>query len=97
MVPYNIYDLLTPVALAHFIMGDGGFKSKGIFICTDSYSIQDVVRIMNVLIIRYDLKCTLHKYADRYRIYISRKSIHKVVKIVKPHFVPSMYYKLGII
>lgn len=97
VVPYNIYDLLTPVALAHFIMGDGGFKSKGIFLCTDSYTIQDVVRIINVLIIRYDLKCTLHKSNENYRIYISRNSVHKVVKIIKPHLIPSMYYKIGII
>lgn len=97
VVPYNIYDLLTPVALAHFILGDGGFKSKGIFICTDYYSIQDVVRIINVLIIRYDLKCTLHKSNENYRIYISRNSVHKVVKIIKPHIIPSMYYKIGII
>jgi len=40
-------------------MGDGTLKSEGIFICTDSYTIQDVVRLMNVLIIRYELKCTL--------------------------------------
>jgi hypothetical protein len=67
-----------------------------IFLCTDSYSIQDVVRLMNVLIIRYDLKCTLHKSGKGYRIYISRKSVAKVVEIVKPHLTPSMYYKLGL-
>jgi len=97
VIPSNIYDLLTPVALAHLIMGDGGFKSKGIYICTDSYSIQDVVRLMNALILRYDLKCTLHKASNScgYRIYISRNSVWKVKEIVKPYLVPSMYYKLG--
>ena len=50
-------NLLTPVASAQLIMGGGGFKSKGIFICTDSYSLPDIVRLMNVLIIRYYLKC----------------------------------------
>ena len=78
-------------------MGDGGFKSKGIFLCIDSYSIQDVVRLMNVLIIRYDLKCTLHKSNGGHRIYISRKSVRKVVEIVKPYFISSMYYKVGLI
>lgn len=99
VVPENIYNLLTPIALAHLIMGDGGFKSigNGIFLCTDSYSIQDVIRLMNVLIIRYDLKCTLHKSGKNYRIYISRNSVYKVVRIVKPHLIPSMYYKIGII
>lgn len=42
------------MALAHLIMGDGGFKSQGIYLCTDSYSIQDVVKLINVLILRYD-------------------------------------------
>lgn len=97
VIPNNIYELLTPVAFAHLIMGDGGFKSKGIFLCTDSYSIQDVVRLMNVLIIRYDLKCTLHRSNEDYRIYISRKSVGKVVEIVKPHLITSMYYKVGIV
>jgi len=97
VIPVNIYDLLTPVALAHLLMGDGGFKSKGIFICTDSYSIQDVVRLMNVLIIRYDLKCSIHKASNKcgYRIYISRNSLDKVKEIVKPYFIPIMLYKLG--
>ena len=77
IIPSNIYELLTPVALAHLIMGDGGFKSQGIYICTDSYTVSDVIRLMNVLILRYDLKCTLHKASNKlgYRIYISRNSI----------------------
>lgn len=97
IVPEDIYNLLTPVALAHLIMGDGGFKSKGIYICTDSYTIQDTVRLMNVLIIRYDFKCTLHKASNEhgYRIYISRNSLYKLKKLVKPHFIPGMFYKLG--
>jgi len=79
-------------------MGDGKFLSKGISICTDSYTIQDVVRLMNVLILRYELKCTLHKTNNNkgYRIYISRNSVAWVVKIVLPYLIPSMYYKVGI-
>lgn len=50
VIPKNIYELLTPVAFAHFIMGDGHYKSKGLTLCTDSYSIEDVVPL-NVCII----------------------------------------------
>jgi hypothetical protein len=78
-------------------MGDGGFKSKGIYICTDSYTIQDTVRLMNVLIIRYDLKCTLHRSNENYRIYVSRNSMDKLVEVVKPYLITSMYYKVGIV
>jgi len=79
------------------VMGDGYFSSKSIGICTDSFSLVDVIRIMNVLIVRYELKCTLHKSNQNYRIYISINSFSKVIEIVKPYLIPTMYYKLGIV
>jgi len=97
IIPLNIYELLTPVALAHLIMGDGYYLSKGIAICTDSYTIKDTINLLNALIIRYGLNCTLHNIrANQYRIYISRKSIENLIIIVKPHMIPSMYYKIGL-
>ena len=30
VIPYNIYDFLTPVALAHLIMGDGTARPYGL-------------------------------------------------------------------
>jgi len=59
IIPNNIYELLTPVALAHLIMGDGSAHKSGLYICTDSYHITDVVRLINVLIIKYRLECNL--------------------------------------
>lgn len=96
IIPNDIFNLLDPIALAHWICGDGQFLSKGIQLCTDSYSIQDTVKLIYVLIIRYNLICTLHNIKGNYRIYISRKSVGKVVELVKPYIIPSMYYKLGI-
>src|SRR4051812_34204473 len=79
VIPSNIYDLLTPVALAHLIMGDGSAKQYSLRICTDSYSIQDVVRLMNVLIIRYELDCTLRFHTPTQpRIHIKQNSIQKL-------------------
>ena len=59
IIPNNIYNILTPIALAHLIMGDGSVSRHGLVLCTDSYSIEDVVRLINVLIIRYRLECSL--------------------------------------
>lgn len=33
----NIYELLTLIALAHLIMGDGAKWNKSIVLCTDSF------------------------------------------------------------
>lgn len=59
IIPNNIYDILTPVALAHLIMGDGKLSRHGLIICADSFSVEDVVRLINVLIVRYRLECTI--------------------------------------
>nr|YP_009568458.1 hypothetical protein [Drechslerella brochopaga]QBL02539.1 hypothetical protein [Drechslerella brochopaga] len=96
IVPQNIYDLLTPAALAHFIMGDGAAQPHGgLVICTDSFTVSDTVRLMNVLMIRYGLNCTLHKKREKqYRIYIKQKSMNKLVSIVEGHMCSSMLYKI---
>jgi len=41
VIPNNIYELLTPVALAHWIQGDGSHARHGLVLCTDSYTTQD--------------------------------------------------------
>jgi hypothetical protein len=59
VIPENIYELLSPVALAHLIMGDGTASLYGLVLCTNSFSLPDV-RLMNVLMICYGLECTIH-------------------------------------
>jgi len=98
VIPQNIYDLLTPVALAHLIMGDGNALHHGLIICTNSYSIQDVVKLMNVLMIRYGLECTMtlkkQNQKVEYMIYIRQNSMSLLRSIVKPYLCSSMLYKL---
>jgi hypothetical protein len=78
-------------------MGDGtnehGF---GIILCTDSYSLQDILRLMNVLMIRYRLNCTLRKghTPTNYRIYIKKSSMPLLISVVTPYYHNSMLYKL---
>jgi hypothetical protein len=94
VMPGNIYDLLTPVALAHLIMGDGSAISRGLRISTDSFTIIEAVMLVNVLIIKYGLKCTLHNTGGKPRIYISSRSMKLLKAIVYPYIIPSMMYKL---
>ena len=86
IIPDNIYQLLTSVALAHLIMGDGFAECHGLIICTNSYSIEDVVWLMNVLMIRYRLECTLrlHRQNNKngYEIYIRQRSMPLLRTIV---------------
>nr|UTI38589.1 hypothetical protein [Fusarium musae]UTI38686.1 hypothetical protein [Fusarium musae]UTI38711.1 hypothetical protein [Fusarium musae]UTI38736.1 hypothetical protein [Fusarium musae] len=97
VVPEDIYNLLTPVALAHLIMGDGSAKDHGLILCTDSYKLIDVVRLMNVLVIRYNLNCKLRFHTPTQpRIYISQRSMPILRELVKPYMAESMLYKIGL-
>lgn len=94
-IPENIYELLTPIALAHTIMGDGSVQRHGLIICTDSYSIEDVVRFINVLIIKYKIECTIRSPREKqYRIYIRERSMPLLRQIVKLHMCPTMLFKI---
>ena len=95
VIPYNIYDLLTPIALAHWIMGDGAKLNKGLVLCTDSFSISDVIRLSNVLRIKYGLETSIIGLkSNKPRIYILAESMPNLIKIVKPYILKSFGYKL---
>nr|YP_009663723.1 hypothetical protein [Dactylella tenuis]QCW06860.1 hypothetical protein [Dactylella tenuis] len=96
IIPSNIYDLLTPVGLAHWIMGDGSAVNKGLVLCTDSFSLEQTTLLLNVLVIKYELDCTLWNQSSNWRIHIKRKSMPKLKSIVINHMHPSMLYKLSI-
>ena len=99
IIPIDIYNLFTPVSLAFWIMGDGEIRASGIALCTDSFKVTEVVTLINVLIIKYNLNCTLtwktnpsgKKIA---RIYFPSKEMGKLIQIVNPHIIPSMKHKI---
>jgi hypothetical protein len=82
-------------------MGDGSVSRHGLILCTNSYTIQDVVRLMNVLIIRHRLECSLrlHRQNNKngYEIYIRQRSMPLLRTIVTPYLHPSMLYKVGLV
>ena len=95
VIPEDLYNILTPVALAHVLMGDGVAKDSGLIICTDSFTIPDIVRLINVLIVKYRLDCRLRYHTPTQpRIYITGRSMPLLREIVKPYFPPSMLFKL---
>lgn len=90
----DIYNLLTPISFAHLKMGDGSAQNRGLVICTDSYTIQDVVSLINVFIIKYRLDCTIWIIKNKYRIYIKQNSMPLLRTTVLPYLHSSMLYKL---
>ena len=102
-LPINIEDLLTPIALAFWIMDDGQAPSiskkynkvyQGLTLCTDSYSAEQVRVQQQALINRYKFKVNLNKKNDNLRLYIGRSSIPALRELVLEHMIESQKYKL---
>jgi hypothetical protein len=108
IVPKNSINRITPVSLAYWIMDDGSFsKSKGyLILCTDSYCKEDVLYLISILKTKFNLSSALVKISRPtvlenntkiyYRIRINKSSLPILIELVKPYFIPSMLYKLGL-
>jgi|SRR5882724_506806 len=84
----NELSLLSPLALAHWIMQDGSRgTSKGLYICTDSFTQKDVKLLVDYISNRYKISCSIPSVNGRYRIYILAKS----VPLLRARAAPSLY------
>lgn len=87
--------MLTLQGLAHWICGDGSrANGGGIILNTQSFSIEDNVRLINVLMIKFNCICTLRFQRGLPIIYISVHSMRILAPLLLPHMVPEMWYKL---
>lgn len=93
-VPENIDNLLNPRVLAFWFMDDGGKGGYGLKLSTESFSYTDVVRLANVISLKFNLICTVQNHGYSYVIYFPKSEILKFRKIVLPYMIPSMMYKL---
>ena len=71
-------------------------SSKGLYLCTDSFTFTDVQRLSQYVSNRFDIKCSIHKSGGNYRIYILAKSVETVKNFILPFMHKTMTYKLGV-
>lgn len=97
IMPLNIYEYLTPLALAVWIMDDGGWTNSGVRIACNSFKFKEVELLQDVLNSKYNLETTIQNIyiKDQYSIYIKKQSIDKLRNIVGSNIHYSMLHKLG--
>jgi LAGLIDADG DNA endonuclease family len=67
-------------------MFDGTKSGKGLTLQTQSFTIKEVVFIINILIHKFDLKCSIYIQRNQPTIYISAKSMKKLQPYILPYF-----------
>ena len=70
--------------------------SKGLYLCTDSFTLAEVKRLSLYLSSKYNINCSVHKAKNKYRIYILARSVETVKYLISPFMHKTMTYKLGI-
>ena len=65
-------------------MGDGSKRGRGLVLCTDSFSLKDIILLMNILKIKFDIDSTIEfRYSisleDRKTILNNKKKIARII------------------
>ena len=94
VIPANIKELLTPKGLAYWFMDDGYKSKKGLYICTESFSLSEIKTLIIVLKDKFNIECSYHSVTNGYRIYIFSTSAIDFKELVKPYLIEDFYYKL---
>lgn len=105
IVPLNILEIMSPVVLAHLLMGDGNHvKSVGwTRIYTNSFTYSECVLLANAISTKLGIVCNVIK--DRvskttgktqYILTIGKKQLDKLQAVVGPHMHDSIKYRAGL-
>lgn len=96
VIPANIADYLTPLALAIWIMDDGIWKSPGVRIATNCFTLAEVELLKLALENKFNIISSIHKNNQSYQLYIKQESIALLKNLILPYVHESMLYKLGL-
>ena len=104
MVPDNIETLLSERGLAHWIMDDGILSRQkgsvgGLRISTESFSFGECKKLEKALKDKFSIFSTVQKQkmeSGLYKriLYIPKREMEKVAKLVTPYFEKSLLYKI---
>lgn len=100
VVPFTIFNNITPRILATWIIDDGAWDPDGIYICTDSFDLSEVLSLGAGLERLYQIEWKIRKTgrlrAKKYRIFIPKSSMAKIEAVTAQHMMPEYLYKVRI-
>lgn len=100
VISKNIEKYLTPLAIAHWVMGNDtyeGGKHKRVTLCIDNFKLEEVNLLRNILLKQYDIISRIKRVRDKqYRITITGENRIKFQDLVDPFIIPSLKYRTGL-
>jgi hypothetical protein len=98
IIPTMIGALLTPLGLAYLICDDGTWCKQGrrVKLCTESFGLEDVNLLVDVLNNKFHLKCYKNKRGTGHRIIIPSYSIPVLQNLLASHMPSMMKHKINL-
>jgi hypothetical protein len=94
IIPANIK--LNPVVLAVWFMDDGSWcRSSDVYLNTQQFAPEDQEQLLTMLK-NIGLEARLNKDKEYHRIRFMKSSVEELQRILIPHLIPSMRYKIGL-
>jgi hypothetical protein len=86
------------LGLAYWIAYDGSWNkvNKYVTLCTDSFTLVEVLQLIEVLNTKFKLRCYKTKSCNNFIIIIPSYSIPTLRKLLSSHIPPMMKYKIGL-
>ena len=87
VIPSFVEEYLSPIALAIWIMDDGGWiNNRGIKISTNCFSLSEVKFLVSILEKKYGLKVATHSAGatNQYYIYLPKSNLPILIPLIEP-------------
>jgi hypothetical protein len=75
-------------------MCDGSRNLGGLVLCTDNFSVADVVKLINVLRSKWNIESTINYSGGKPRIQMNAKQLPKIQMLVNDHMIDHFKYKV---
>jgi len=76
---------------------DDGYKSgKGFYISSESFTLAENIKLVEILYNKFGLSCSVHNHTNGHRLYVKSNSLAELVNLVQPYFLSHFYYKLNL-
>ena len=93
-IPPTIQYLLTPQALAVWLMNDGSSAGPGLVLSTECFSKEDIVLLQDACEKNFFCRPSIQQKKTGFRLYFSKKQKPRIQKIVKEFMHSSMLHKI---
>lgn len=94
ILPRNIFDFLTPRAIAVWFMDDGSNNGENMTMNAHGFSYEEQTRIANFFQNRYVMNPTIIKDRTKFKLAFGKAGYCKFIDLVRPFIISSMNYKI---